>query len=207
MIGYQIHTHPVISLPEDNDDDLGADFSEFDEKLFSELQSDFEINWIPKLTALDPQHPLAVQLNTDNLGSGIQIVSNDVTFDVFYDGTAPYDHPMFLTEIVVSVNHIGRASTYSGNKSYVESIKGELTASDWFFPIFWSSTIMDEVIVSFYLFVGYRISTEIVMDINMNVEDSTDEFEDYDEELFFKLQSDVSNRFANTRCALAHKTK
>ncbi|KAF5405519.1 hypothetical protein PHET_00948 [Paragonimus heterotremus] len=119
---YRIHAHPVISLQED-DDDSGADFSYFDEKFLSELQTDFEINWIPKLTVLHPDYPLVVQLNNDKSGSQIQIASNDVTFDVFYDGTTQYNHTMFLTEIVASINR--QTSINPGNKSYIDSVKSK----------------------------------------------------------------------------------
>ncbi|KAF5396295.1 hypothetical protein PHET_10887 [Paragonimus heterotremus] len=122
---YRIYAHPVINLQED-DDNSGANFTYFDKKFLSELQTDFETNWIPKLTALHPEHPLVVQLNTGKYGSRIKLTSDVVTFDVFYDETTQYNHTMFLTEIVASINR--QASINPGNKSYVDYVKSKSPA-------------------------------------------------------------------------------
>ncbi|KAF6775675.1 hypothetical protein AHF37_05546, partial [Paragonimus kellicotti] len=124
LLDYRIHTHPVISLQEDNDDYSGADSSDYDEKKIYELQTDFVTNWVPKLTDLHPEHPLAVQLNTDKLGFKTRVDSNDVTFDVFYNGTAHNDNPVFLMEHVISINKLRRTPIYSREKSYIKFFKG-----------------------------------------------------------------------------------
>ncbi|KAF7259756.1 hypothetical protein EG68_02947 [Paragonimus skrjabini miyazakii] len=124
VLDYRLHIHHVTSPQEGNDDDLDKDFSYLDEKLLSELQTDFEINWVPKLIALHPEHPLAVQLNIDKFGSGTHPDSNDITFDVFYNGAAHFDHPIFLIETVISINQLRQTSIYSEDKPYIESVLG-----------------------------------------------------------------------------------
>ncbi|KAF5401919.1 hypothetical protein PHET_04897, partial [Paragonimus heterotremus] len=122
--GYRLYTHPVITLQEGTGDNSATEFSYFDEKLLSELQTDFEINWVPKFVALHSEHPLAVQLCIDEFGLGTQPVSKDVTFDVFYNGTVQLDNSMFLIETVININQLRQASIYSEDESYIEAVIG-----------------------------------------------------------------------------------
>ncbi|KAF6771268.1 hypothetical protein AHF37_10409 [Paragonimus kellicotti] len=107
------------------------EFEDYDEELFFKLQRDVSTRYIntmrigmketnmqcafnsyhvvrkllgPKLDILHPGDPIVVQLNLGKFGSGPQLTSNNVSFDVYYHGMEIQNNRSVLEEIVHNVN-------------------------------------------------------------------------------------------------------
>ncbi|KAF7260519.1 hypothetical protein EG68_02331 [Paragonimus skrjabini miyazakii] len=98
------------------------EFEEYDEELYLKLQNDFNDYWVPKLNVLHPEHPIVVQLNLGQFGSGPRLTSNNVSFDVYYHGTQIQNNRSVLEEIVHNINLNRRQYIYTGTSAHIHAI-------------------------------------------------------------------------------------
>ncbi|KAF5400567.1 hypothetical protein PHET_06383 [Paragonimus heterotremus] len=119
------------------------EFEEYDEEFYLKLQNDvsnpflihpyiynFTDYWVPKLNILHHEGPTVVQLNLGKFGSGPQLTSNNVSFDVYYIGTEIQSNRSVLEEIVHNLNLNQRQYIYTGTSAHIHKIKSKLIRSD-----------------------------------------------------------------------------